>query len=80
MLSGKELYNKFIRHAVCNYICDPKNWDKIKQFIPDYKYGKQYIDTVAMGRNVTWGTEVEIICVAQMSCIDVMVYTTWQLG
>ena len=75
LLSGKELYNTFIRHAVCNYICNPKNWDKIKQFIPDYKSSKQYIDTVAMCRNVTWGTEVEIICVAQMSCVDVVVYT-----
>ena len=75
MLSGKELYNTFIRHAVCNYICNPKNWDKIKQFIPDYKSGKQNVDTVAMLRNVTLGTEVEIICVAQMSCVDVMVYT-----
>ena len=28
-----------------------------------------------MHRNVTWGTEVEIICVAQMSCVDVVVYT-----
>ena len=25
LLSGKELYNTFIRHAVCNYICDPRN-------------------------------------------------------
>ena len=25
LLSGKELYNTFIRHAVCNYICNPKN-------------------------------------------------------
>ena len=54
LLSGKELYNTFIRHAVCNYICDPRNWDKIKQFIPDYKSGKHYIDTIAMHRNVTW--------------------------
>ena len=75
LLSGKELYNTFIRHAVCNYICNPKNWDKIKQFIPDYKSGKQYIDTVAVHRNVTWGTEIKIICVAQMSCVDVVVYT-----
>ena len=75
LLSGKELYNTFIKHAVCNYICDPRNWDKIKQFIPDYKSGKHYVDTVAMHRNVTWGTEVKIICVAQMSCVDVVVYT-----
>ena len=36
---------------------------------------KQYVDTVVMRRNVTWGTEVKIICVAQMSCVDVVVYT-----
>ena len=81
LLSGKELYNTFIRHAVCNYICDPRNWDKIKQFIPDYKSGKHYVDTVAMHRNVTWGTEVEIICVAKnVLCRCGGVYTTWQLG
>ena len=55
LLSGKELYNTFIRHAVCNYICEPRNWDKIKHFIPDYKCGKDYVDlnTVSMHRNVT---------------------------
>ena len=74
LLSGKELYNTFIRHAVCNYICEPRNWDKIKHFIPDYKCGKDYINTISMCRNVTWGTEVKIICVAQMSSVDV-VYT-----
>ena len=54
---------------------------KLKQFIPDYKSGKQYIDTVAMCRNVTWGTEVKIICVAtNVMCRCGGVYTTWQLS
>ena len=33
-----------------------------------------------MRRNVTWGTEVKIICVAQMSCVDVVVYTHMAIG
>ena len=69
------MYNTFICHAVCNYISDPRNWDKIKEFIPDYKSGKDYVNSTSMHCNVTWGTEVEIICVAQMSGADVVVYT-----
>ena len=74
LLSGKELYNTFIRYAVCNYICDTRNWEKIKQFISGYKSGKHYVDTLVMHRNVTWGTKVEIICVAQIY-VDVVMYT-----
>ena len=75
LLSGKELYNTFIHHAVCNYISDPRNCDKIKEFIPDYKSGKDYVNSTSMCHNVTWSTEVEIICIAQMSGADVVVYT-----
>ena len=45
-------------------------------YIPsNYKTGKEYVVVSNMHNYTTWGTEVEIIAMAQISGFDVMVYT-----
>ena len=43
--------------------------------LPKYKHGKDYIIGTSMHNFITWGTEVEIIALAQISGFDIYVYT-----
>ena len=42
---------------------------------PPYKSGKEYIVTSDMHNFCSWGTEVEVIALAQISGFDAIVYT-----
>ena len=43
--------------------------------LPQFKSGHEYVVTSNMRNFNTWGTEVEIIAMAQMSGFDILVYT-----
>ena len=48
----------------------------MKMYIPSaYKSGREYIEKSNMHNFCAWGTEVEIIALAQISGFDFMVYT-----
>lgn len=96
-ISGSEIYHTFVRHVVCNYIADELNSDKMLPYIPwVYKdvnvngvmqkqltrqSGKDYIESTGMRQYSKWATEVEIYATAQITGLDVVVYTNhkkWQ--
>ena len=76
LLTGSDTYSAIIRHVVCNYISNPVKYEFLKMYIPPpYKSEKEYIVTSNMCNFCSWGTEVEIIALAQISGFDVMLYT-----
>ena len=76
LITGSDTYSAIIRHVVCNYISNPVKYEFLKMYIPPpYKSGKKYIVQSNMCNFHSWGTEVEIIALAQISGFDVMVYT-----
>jgi hypothetical protein len=81
LLTGREEYNATIRRMVCDYIADPRNFHKLRSYLPKpYKTGQEYITTTWM-RIKGWGTEFEMFAVAQMTGHDVVCYTSfgqWQ--
>ena len=75
LLTGKDTYSAILRHVVCNYISNPVKFPYLRMYIPsNYKTGKEYIELSNMCNYITWGTEVEIITIAQLSGFDVIVY------
>ena len=76
LLTGSDTYSAIIRNVVCNYISKPVKYEFLKMYIPPpYKSGKEYIVTSNMHNFCSWGTEMEIIALAQISGFDFMVYT-----
>ena len=76
LLSGRDTYSTLIRHVMCNYISNPIKLPALKMYLPaQYKTGKEYVVTTNMHNYCTWGTEVEIIALAQLSGFDIIVYT-----
>ena len=65
-----------IHHIMYNYISNPVKYKWLQVYIPpQFKSGKDYIISNAMHNFSTWGTEVEIIAMAQISGFDIYVYT-----
>ena len=76
MLSGSDVYSHVIRHVICKYICAKKNHSKLAQHIPRlYTSGKEYVEKERMRNCFTWGTELEIVVLSQISGHDVFAYT-----
>ena len=76
LLVGRDTYSAIIHHIVCNYISNPVKFKWLQPYIPPkYKSGKDYITASSMCNFTTWGTEVEIIALAQISRFDIYVYT-----
>ena len=76
LLAGRDTYSAIICHIVCNYISNPVKYNWLKTYLPsNYKSGKDYIVASNMHNFPTWGTEVELIALAQISGFDIYVYT-----
>ena len=76
LLTGRDTYSTIIHHIVCNYISNPVKYKWLQAYIPSrFKCGKDYIIANNMCNFSTWGTEVEIIALAQISGFDMYVYT-----
>ena len=76
LMSDRDTYSAIIWHVVCNYICNPIKLPALKMYLPlQYKTVKEYVVTTNMHSYHTWGTEVEIIALAQLSRFDIVVYT-----
>ena len=76
LLAGRDTYSAIIHHVVCNYISNPVKFKWLQMYIPPkYKHGKDYIIGTSMCNFTTWGTEDEIIALAQISGFDIYVYT-----
>ena len=76
LLAGRDTYSAIICHTVCNYISNPVKFNWLQAYLPPkYKSGKDYIIASSMCNFTTWGTEVEIIALAQISGFDIYVYT-----
>ena len=76
LLSGSDVYSHVIRHVICNYICAKENHNKLAQHIPRlYTSGKEYVEKERMQNCFTWGTELEIVVLSQISGHDVFAYT-----
>ena len=61
---------------ICNYICAKENHNKLAQHIPRlYTSGKEYVEKERMQNCFTWGTELEIVVLSQISGYDVFAYT-----
>ena len=75
-LTGRDTYNAIIRHVVYNYILNPVKYKCLQAYIPSrFKSGNDYVQSSNMHSFTTWGTEVEIIAMAQISGFDIYVYT-----
>ena len=76
LLAGRDTYSAIIHYVVCNYISNPVKFNWLQMYIPPkYKHGKDYIIGTSMHNFTTWGTEVEIIALAQISGFDIYMYT-----
>ena len=76
LLTSQDTYNAIIHHVVCNYISNPLKYKYLQMYIPpQFKSGHEYVVTSNMRNFNTWGTELEIITMAQMSGFDILVYT-----
>ena len=77
LLAGRDTYSAIIHHVVCNYISNPVKFKWLQMYIPPkYKHGKDYIIGTSMCNFTTWGTEIEIIALAQISGFDMCTHTT----
>ena len=75
LLAGRDTYNTIIWHVACNYISNPVKYKWLQAYIPPkFKSGKDYIVASNMCNFTAWGTEVEIIALAQISGFDIYVY------
>ena len=76
LLSGSDVYSHVIQHVICNYICAKENQNKLAQHIPRlYTSGKEYVEKERMQNCFTWGTDLEIVVLSQISGHDVFAYT-----
>ena len=76
LLSGRDTYSAIIYHVVCNYISNPVKYKWLQAYLPPrFKSGKDYIVQSNMHSFTSWGTEVEIIALAQIAGFDIYVYT-----
>ena len=76
LLTGRDTFSAIICHMVCNYISNPVKYKWLQAYIPSqFKSGKDYIMSSGMHNFTTWGTDVEIIAMAQISGFDMYVYT-----
>ena len=76
LLAGRDTYSAIIHHVVCNYISNPVKYKWLQTYLaPKYKSGKDYVVASGMCNFTTWGTEVEIIALAQISGFDIYIYT-----
>ena len=76
LLAGRDTYSAIIQHVVCNYISNPVKYKWLQAYIPPmFKSGKDYIVASNMCNFTAWGTEVQIIALAQISRFDIYVYT-----
>ena len=76
LLAGRDTYSAIIHHVVYNYISNPVKYKWLQAYIlPKFKSGKDYIVASNMHNFTAWGTEVEIIALAQISGFDIYVYT-----
>ena len=76
LLAGRNTYSAIIHHIVCNYISNPVKYKWLQTYLaPKYKSGKDYVVASGMCNFTTWGTEVEIIALAQISGFDIYIYT-----
>ena len=76
LLTGRDTYSAILRHVVCNYISNPIKYPNLSLYLPsNYKSGKEYVVVSNMCSYKTWGTEVKIIAMAQITRFDILVYT-----
>ena len=76
VLTGRDTYSAIIHHAVCNYILKPVKYKCLLAYIPNrFKSRNDYVQSSNMCSFTTWGTEVEIIAMAQISGFDIYMYT-----
>ena len=74
-LCGRDTYSAIIRHVVSNYISNPVKYKWLKAYLPSrFASGREYVNTSNMCNFSTWGTEVEIIALAQISGFDIYVF------
>ena len=74
-LCGRDTYSAIIRHVVCNYISNPVKHKWLQAYLPTkFTSGWEYIKASNMHNFSTWGTEVEIIALAQLSGHDIYVF------
>ena len=79
-LYGRDTYSTTIRHVVCNYISNPVKHKWLQPYLPNrFKSGRDYIQLSNMHNFSTWGTEVEIIALAQIAGFDICVFTQHNL-
>ena len=76
VLTGRDTYSAIIHHVVCNYISNPVKYKWLLAYISNrFKSGNDYVWSSNMCSFTTWGTEVEIIAMAQISGFDIHVHT-----
>ena len=76
LLAGRDTQCTIICIIVCNYISNPVKYKWLQMYLaPKYKSGKDYVVVSGMCNFTTWGTEVEIIALAQISGFDIYIYT-----
>ena len=76
LLSGRDTYNTIICHVACNYMSNPVKYKWLQAYIPGrFKSGSDYVCCTNMQNFTTWGTEVELIAMVQISGFDIYVYT-----
>ena len=70
------MHSHIIRHVICNYICANKIQSKLTQHIPPiYVSVKEYIEKERMQNSFTWGTDLELVVLAQITGHDVFAYS-----
>ena len=72
ILTGVEKHHFVVRQAICDFIA--VYYHDLNLFLDKYKDGKEYLIDTEMRKNVTWGTELEIIVTATMAKRDAIVY------
>ena len=72
ILNGVEKHHFVVCQAICNFIA--VHYHDLNLFLDKYKDGKDYLIDTEMRKNVTWGTELEIIAMATMAKRDVIDY------
>ena len=76
LLCGPDVYSQIIRHVICNYICANENLSKLAQHVPRiYASGKEYVEKERMQNSFTWGTDLELVVLAQITGHDVFAYS-----
>ena len=76
LLAGRDTYSAIIHYIVCNYISNPVKYKWLQTYLAlKYKSGKDYVVASGMHNFTRWGTEVEIIALAQISGFDIYIYT-----